>query len=194
MMGKNISRNRSRLFKSISAFILMFLGFVYCTQEELEPYVDWDKNIRAISTDSGRIHIDSSSKPYTGTANMFRKGSGILISENIFLNGREIASTYYSSDGKLRADYHVITYSGKKKISYSIYYENGNKREEFWDPEHTYPELGYVKKWYEDGTLKSEYSWGLGYSLNGYVTSYDKQGAVIEQELYDNGKFIEKIK
>lgn len=194
MMGKKASIIKNSALKTLLLPAVLVVSVSFCTSEDLEPYSHRDPKVELAISSEGRLFYNESGEPYSGESKVFQDGNNRLLASQVIENGRIVSSTYYYRDSSVSAEHHLITYDGRKKVSYTAYYKNGNKMKEFWDPMHTYPELGYVKEWYEDGTLKSEYSWGPGYVVEGYVNLYDTDGTLIEQELYDKGQLIEKIK
>ncbi|MFP8489611.1 M56 family metallopeptidase [Gracilimonas sp. Q87] len=131
---------------------------------------------------------------FTGSNKLFDPKTGILKKEAIFENGRSIS---------------IKTYNGIGQVSFrSIFeYEEGiPERQRYYMlgqlfSEYTYPTpsrdyQGMQRYWYtEEGVMQYEAHFLMDPdNFHGLVTAFDTQGEITEQERYENGQLIEKIK
>lgn len=53
---------------------------------------------------------------------------------------------------------------------------------------------GTLKEWYPNGQIEFELTFHTGMKYHGLMTLFDEKGEILEQELYEDGEMVEKIK
>jgi len=210
MMGKNISRNRSISIKMIIAPVVLCLSLMFCTtqneneyprmvtgnSDELYSNVDLYLNPdRAdelgIEKRGFGIMFDKTGTPFTGIQQMRYIENDSLFSETVYVDGALKSTTAYHKDGSLigKTEYEYV---GDQSANIMEYNEHGLLVGEWISS--TDDSLGSIKHWHPNGQLKFEMTHKKGMLYHGLMTSYNAEGEIIEQERYEDGELVEKIK
>ncbi|HET8865051.1 MAG TPA: M56 family metallopeptidase [Gracilimonas sp.] len=211
MMIKNTSPLRSFSKRMLLLPILMATTLMFCTNKNENDYSRkiTDNNDALYSTvdlyfdndraeelgllkDGPMIKFDKSGTPFTGTQQYRYVVNDSLFSETIYVDGITTSTTAYHKDGSLMGKYE-FGYVEDKFWATKHYNEDGLLIEEWQTPE-SEDSLGYIKQWHQNGQLKFEMTYKKGMKYHGLMTLYDEEGEIIEQERYEDGKLVEKIK
>lgn len=151
---------------------------------------------------------------FSGADKYFLQGTKKLRIENLYENGLRTHSTYYGDNENI-SERHVSNYEDDRLISSFIYDSEGiETQRSIITYENTEPKFYqvYLKEmlWFENNTLDNGLSNYKEYyqeieqlkfemfsNDSGYqdlMTLYDEQGNILEQERYQNGELVEKIK
>jgi antitoxin component YwqK of YwqJK toxin-antitoxin module len=102
------------------------------------------------------------------------------------------STTAYHKDGSLKSKYEYDFIGGQFR-TIKQFNEDSMLVEEWISPTDNKP-LGTIKQWHENGQLKYEAYFTGNIKFQGLMTLYDEQGNILEQERYEDGEIIEKIK
>ncbi|NGP77617.1 hypothetical protein G3570_13290 [Balneolaceae bacterium YR4-1] len=211
MMAKKFSAFRSGSKGIFLLPLILSFSLMFCTQSKEKSYPhkvsgSTDKlytnvNLYVNPQRSDELNIeqrgmgiryDSAGNPFTGTQQFRDVNNDQLLSESEYVDGILKSTTAYHDDGSLKLKYEY-GYVGQKFKTTKHYNEDGLMIEEWVNPTST-DSLGYIKQWHPNGQLKYEAYYIENLQYQGLMTLYDKQGNIIEQERYENGELIEKIK
>ncbi len=209
MMVRQFSPLRSYSKKVVLLPVLLALTLMFCTTQneseyprnlsgnELYSNVELSQNPdRAdelgIENRGFGIMFDKTGTPFTGTQQMRYVDNDSLFSETIYVDGVLKSTTAYHEDGSLMGR-HEYDYVGDGFATIKEFNEHGLLIEEWISPT-TDDRLGSIKQWYPNGQLKFEMTYKKGMIYHGLMTMYNDDGEIIEQERYEDGELVEKIK
>ena len=210
MMIKQFSPLRSYSKKMLLLPIILATTLMFCTTQEndyprkitgnsdelysnVDLYIDRDRaDELGIEKRGVGIRFDKSGTPFTGTQEFRYVKNDSLFSETIYVDGLLKSTTAYHKDGSLMGK-HEFGYIGEEFKTTKRYNEDGLLVEEWLTPT-TEDSLGSIKQWHTNGQLKFEMTFKKGMNYHGLMTMYNEQGEVIEQERYEDGELMEKIK
>ena len=204
MMGNEFSPIRSSSKSILSIFFISVVSFVFCTQTEInsdELYTN--VQLQLVSSpyqqvqDSGSYHnskmYDLEGKLFTGTQNYFFKKNDQLFTSVTFKKGIRTKEQTFKKSGE--EWYRVeIEYDFEKdeRISFRGY-DLGTLTLEIIDSSSVHSGMHLYREWHPNGLLKFE-STSNELGSQGLMTLYDQNGNILEQELYNDGELVEKIK
>ena len=210
MMAKKFSALRTGskgifLIPLLLSFILMFCtkniedGYSKITNYSDKYYVNVDlynnyerSKELGIENVGPSIRFDSAGNPFTGTHQVrYRKNNRIAF-EAKYENGVLKSNTRYSAEGDTLARYSFSVVGGKFR-TVREYNQNGMLVEKWTNPQSD-DSLGTIKQWHHNGQLKYEAYYKGNLQYEGLMTLYNKQGNILEQEQYEDGELIKKIK
>ena len=204
MMIRPFSLIRSGSKMAFLLPLVLMLGLIYCSDSsEDDFFYEYSDALYTVpnlhinvekSRDqgiSGNTHYTSSGAAYTGTQEFRFKKNDSLFSETYYENGIFAGSARYE-DGE-------ITHRSQVGIYYDDFYlkmehVEGAIIHQDIIPVESEDGLGHVRKWHPNGQLSYEATYKDHYEYVGLMTLYDEEGNILEQELYEDGKLIEKIK
>lgn len=148
------------------------------------------------------IRYDSDGNPFTGTLETRYTKNDQLLTNTVFSDGVIKSSEFYNPKTGELVEKSEFGYIGEQFKRTRVYSSNEILIEEWSDFQSG--KLGYHKKWYENGQLeyeayfsgpiKDETLKATKIPYQGLMTLYDEQGNILEQERYEDGELIEKIK
>jgi antitoxin component YwqK of YwqJK toxin-antitoxin module len=133
-------------------------------------------------------------EPFTGSNKLFDPKTGILKKEAIYENGLPTSIKTYNGVGQVSFRT-VFEYSEGLPIK-QRYYMLGQLFSEYIYPTPERDYQGVQRYWHtEEGVLQYEAHFLMDPdNFHGMVTAFDTQGSIIEQERYENGALVEKLK
>jgi antitoxin component YwqK of YwqJK toxin-antitoxin module len=133
-------------------------------------------------------------EPFTGSNKLFDPKTGVLKKEAIFDNGLPTSVKSYNGVGQVSFRT-VFEYSEGIPVK-QRYYMLGQLFSEYIYPTHERDYQGVQRYWHtEEGVLQYEAHFLMDPdNFHGMVTAFDTQGSIIEQERYENGALVEKLK
>ena len=143
------------------------------------------------------VLIDLNGKPYTGKRNTYSVETDSVILTETVLDGKVIQTEHILHDS---------TDTPYKWVTIPSIDLEGNKVSTYYSDRLTDSLVLNMKKidtdllittkaWHPNGQLAWEFQMKMpGGGMHGLTTVYDESGAIIEQERYEDGKLIEKIK
>ncbi|WP_421773078.1 M56 family metallopeptidase [Gracilimonas sp.] len=148
------------------------------------------------------IRYDSDGNPFTGTLETRYTKNDQLLTNTVFSDGVIKSSEFYNPKTGELVEKSEFGYIGEQFKRIRVYSSDEILIEEWSDFQSG--KLGYHKKWHENGQLeyeayfsgpiKDETLKATKIPYQGLMTLYDEQGIIIEQERYEDGELIEKIK
>lgn len=218
MMGKPSSTLFSTSKKLICGIFISALTLVFCTQisKEVIPFVPASDPALYFEIDSTRFPLDQRTKQqeresvlgfntpplvydkeggtlYTGEHNSYHldERSELIHIKNTFRKGVGIKYQRFDARGNEISKTELVFENGVLHSSNS--FESGVLSSSSIEP--AFSESGYKEfnQFFPTGELKFKMLWNeFGYQ--GLMTLYDEKGTILEQELYQNGVLVEKIK
>jgi antitoxin component YwqK of YwqJK toxin-antitoxin module len=133
-------------------------------------------------------------EPFTGSNKLFDPKTGILKKEAIYDNGLPTSIKTYNGVGQVSFRT-VFEYSEGIPVK-QRYYMLGQLFSEYIYPTPERDYQGVQRYWHtEEGVLQYEAHFLMDPdNFHGMVTAFDTQGSIIEQERYENGALVEKLK
>jgi antitoxin component YwqK of YwqJK toxin-antitoxin module len=133
-------------------------------------------------------------EPFTGSNKLFAPKTGILKKEAIYEKGLPTSIKTYNGIGKV-AFRTVFEYS-EGVPQKQRYYMLGKLFSEYIYPTPSRDYQGVQRYWHtEEGVVQYEAHFLTDPdNFHGLVTEFDKLGNIVEQERYDNGELVEKMK
>lgn len=196
---------------------IMMNGVAYTSDPVLYSKVEW------VETKIGTRHFKQEDrkmysvdqKVFTGDREFFNKNTGELAWIEQFENGLNTTSFYISNDlitSSGASEFHhtykndeqveMVAYNKDKAVVYKWEISDSVTRHYGPNEQLTFDSHSKIidgkrvhslREWHPNGQLKFEMtSDSLGYQ--GLMTLYDEQGEVLQQERYEDGELIEKIK
>ena len=141
--------------------------------------------------------IGPNGDPYTGERNTFSVDTDSVIHKETIVDGKVLQTTHNLRDS---------TGTPYKWVTIPSIGEEGNKVSTFYSDRLTDSLVLSLKKidtdslittkaWHPNGQLAWEFQMKIpGGGRQGLTTIYDENGAIVEQERYEDGELIEKIK
>ena len=184
---------------------------------EPELIYDFESDAYGILS-SKNVALNEAGEPFNGSKRHFDYQTNKLFSERTYENGYLKEILYHDKRASNTIQKEVITYEKGMPTAITSYNWNGELHSERkpvykngqYIGDQTYNKdhvliyevlfisftdgLGSIKEWHPKGQLKFEAGYKQGMSYEGLMTSYDEFGNILEQELYEDGKLIEKIK
>ena len=203
MMVKHYSPFRSFSRKIVLLPVIIVLTVMYCTNpkvgddhlyESVDLYLDRDRAIElGIERRGIGIRFDKSTDlPFTGTQQLRYINNDNLYAESVYEDGVLKSSTRFDSDGNLESRFEYGYIDDKYSITRQ-FNENGILIFENVAPDSD-KSLGKIKEWHPMGQIKFEMTYKFGGLYHGLMTLYDEEGEIVEQELYEDGELVQKIK
>ena len=207
MMGKSFSalRSGSKLGFIIPVLLLLTLSFCSRQQEDVSNrlndelysnvklHIDYDLNKEMTGKNPlPRTHFDESGNPFTGVQEMRFVKNDSLFSKSVYKEGIIQSTTAYFENGSLMGK-SEFGYIGDQFKTTRQYNKDGILIEEWIYPSEGNP-AGTIREWHPNGQLKYEAFFTGNLQFEGLMTLYDEQGNIIEQERYEGGELIDKIK
>jgi hypothetical protein len=208
MMIKEFSALRSGTKGLFLIPVLLAITMMFCTTStdnepkditgNTESYiysVDLYVNPSNPSIDNSRgfdIRFDSDGNPFTGTQEIRFAETGKLRFKQIYNDGHIVESIQYN----VQEDIMVVNkyeYEGARVNVREMYDEN-NRLMSQWMSLDSEDSLQTGKYWHPNGQLRFEFSFKDEMIYHGLMTLYDENGEILEQELYEDGELVEKIK
>lgn len=218
-MGKKFSVLRSGTKGIFLIPLLMAASLMFCTRNNDGPpykitgnndvlYSNIDLYMNPERSDELNIkrrgfgiRYDSDGSPFTGTQELRFVKNDSLFAETEYINGIMKSSVGYDNKGN-DLDKYEYGYIGNQFKMIRQTKPSGLVVEKWSDAKPG--EMGYHKKWHENGQLKYEAYFteniqpeGLmtfHTKYQGLMTLYDEQGNILEQARYEDGELIKKIK
>jgi len=144
------------------------------------------------------VLIGPNGKPFTGERNTYRVETDSLIQKETIVNGKITQTEFhmYDSTGVFQYRSVVIPSLDEDGNTVSSYYDDRlsdslvlNMKKIDTDS------LITTKAWHSNGELAWEFQMKMpGGGMHGLTTVYDEKGVIVEQERYEDGELIEKIK
>jgi len=144
------------------------------------------------------VLIGPNGKPFTGERNTYRVETDSLIQKETIVNGKITQTEFhmYDSTGVFQYRSVVIPSLDEDGNTVSSYYDDRlsdslvlNMKKIDTDS------LITTKAWHYNGELAWEFQMKMpGGGMHGLTTVYDEKGVIVEQERYEDGELIEKIK
>lgn len=209
MMFKEFSPIRSGSKGMLLVPVLLIMTMMFCSRQPDYPIKITDNSDVLYSTvdlymnppKSRELNIkkrgmgiryDSEGNPFTGTQELRFVKNDSLFAKTVFENGITKNVSAYFKDGDSTNQYsYEYGYIGEH-FKVVKHYRDGLLMEEWKDAAPN--ELGYHKQWHANGKLKYEAYFEDNIEYEDLMTLYDEEGNIIEQERYENGILIEKIK
>ncbi len=206
MIIKSYSSVRSGSKSLLFLPILALLTLTFCTQKTDYTNLDFSTTYSDVELhyDANRskelgmpvtlgAQFTSSGELFTGTQRVYYKENDSLHMELYFEDGLNVGSVH-ERDGDIYRQVHG-TYRDKRH--FEEMYVNDVLVHKDIPPGKNEDGLGQVRMWHENGQLAFE-SFYTGYTGNivkqGLMTEYDEEGNIIQQERYEDGELVEKIK
>lgn len=144
------------------------------------------------------ILIGPKGTPYTGERNTYRVETDSLIQKETIVNGKITQTEFhmYDSTGSYQYRSVVIPSLDEDGNTVSTYYDDRLTDSLVLNMEKIDTDsLITTKAWHPNGQLAWEFQMKVqSGGMHGLATVYDEKGAIVEQERYENGELIEKIK
>ncbi|MBD3617401.1 MAG: hypothetical protein HUJ22_12605 [Gracilimonas sp.] len=185
------------LIPVLSALLLTFCTSVSENGNERNRYdVELTKKVISDHRYATYVWFDEKGERYTGTQKTISKETGEIIKENIYENGLLIKLKYHSGeDSNISHSEYEYKDSTGIKLASRTYYKNGQIMMEGIYPVVSNDFIGTGRHWHPNGVLQFEMSYKNEFiNYHGIMTTYDEEGNIIEQERYEDGELIEKIK
>jgi antitoxin component YwqK of YwqJK toxin-antitoxin module len=156
---------------------------------------------------------------FNGTRRLLEKGTDKLLAETVFEGGILLSVQFYDqrisqniqrqvvhregSDKLIAENYdwnnelmgkHEYIFNNDTVVISRRYLNNDVLADEWIDQEASDDGLGHIREWHPNGQLKYEVAFKDSLRYHGLMSLYDEQGNIMEQERYENGELIEKIK
>lgn len=157
--------------------------------------------------------------PFSGAKQFFRADDNKLVSEFIYSDGYLEQSIYYDEEVYRRRSRSEFYYQNgmPSEVHYfdadgnlirkrtALYRYNQHIGHQTFDPQNNLigetllinandEGIASNKTWHSNGQLKYEVYFKEARAYHGLMTSYDENGNILEQSLYDNGELVETIK
>jgi len=210
MMLKEFSLIRSGSKGMLLIPVLLIITLMFCTNKQdefphkvsgdndevyanVELYVNPPRSEELNIERRGMgIRYDSDGNPFTGTQEFRFVKNDSLFSEMVYVDGILKSTTAYHEDGSLMGKFEY-GYVGDQFKTNKQYNKDGLLIEEWLNPTST-DSLGSIKHWHSNGQLKYEAYFKGNMKFEGFMTLYDENGKIIQQERYENGELVETIK
>jgi hypothetical protein len=144
------------------------------------------------------VLIDPNGKPFTGERNTYSVDTDSVIQKETIVNGKITRTEFhmYDSTGVFQYRSVVIPSLDKDGNKVSTYYSDRLTDSLVLNMEKIDTDsLITTKAWHPNGQLAWEFQMKVpGGGMHGLTTVYDENGDIVEQEQYENGELIEKIK
>ncbi|WP_103666081.1 M56 family metallopeptidase [Gracilimonas amylolytica] len=144
------------------------------------------------------VLIGPNGEPYTGERNTYRVETDSLIQKETIVNGKITQTEFhmYDSTGSYQYRSVVIPSLDEDGNTVSTYYDDRLTDSLVLNMEKIDTDsLITTKAWHPNGQLAWEFQMKMpGGGRHGMTTVYDENGDIVEQERYENGELIEKIK
>ncbi|MCG8371881.1 MAG: hypothetical protein MI700_00015 [Balneolales bacterium] len=206
MMGKTLNPSKRR---GIYTFILPFISittFLFCTSTESQSqkYIQAFNNEFVFSEPEVFLKLNSEFRPdgywydsegnyISGTVQLFELETGLIKRKDSVIAGLVHKTVFLDENGR-STNVMIKEYSQNKLINETSWLMG----DLFWKNTYHTDSLMTSQQYYPDGQLKWEATSVVGTIPNtryqGYMTLYDAQGNIEQQELYENGELVEKIK
>lgn len=205
MIGKRFSALRSGLKHLFLFPLLGLMALMFCARADdtngFSAYPDIDLTVSQTEIQSDVLggtvlrYKAPDSSYFTGTQNYYNKKTDQKVSSFIFENGFKTASISYNENGEETLE-HSFEYAGSTNsmVAMRMFNDDGEQVEEWLAPGYDGNTLGSIKEWHPNGSLKFEVKWKEDLKYQGIMTLYDEEGIILEQERYQDGELIEKIK
>ena len=141
------------------------------------------KNLAARFTTSGEL--------FTGTQKVYNTEDDSLYMKYYFKDGIETKVIHYKKDGDFNR---LIKGRYLNKLIVKEIYTNGVLLYQNIPPTESEDGMGHLRGWHENGQLSVETTYTGDQVRQGLLIEYDKEGNVITQERYEDGKLVETIK
>lgn len=142
--------------------------------------------------------FDENGDPFTGQQSWYFKGNDDLVHVYTYENGYRTEVKRYEKPGKLKQKQLMVYENGQRVESKNYVYEAGQER--LLSYSKTVNGVITTTDLFESGKIRSEWSFKWKGTrdqpprAHGKMTSYDEQGNIVRQSLWDNGELIEVIK
>ncbi len=141
------------------------------------------------------VWLDSNGNPFSGKQTWLYKANDRIARIEHYENGNQIHVEIFSDNGDL-------TYVGESEffenndIRHLKHYRKYDSLERYLDFEAKWEQNLYtVKEYFQNGQLKSEYSFNTEINkYDGLAFLYDQEGNLLSQNRYEDGELVEKIK
>lgn len=202
MMGKELSIPKILGRKIVLIPLMSALLLTFCTSVSdngnKRPRYDIELVKKVISDHRYATYVwfDEKGERYTGTQKIISKETGEVIGENIYENGLLIKLKYHhGEDSDISHSEHEYKDSTGIELATRTYYKNDQIMMEGIYPVVSNDFIGTSKFWHPNGELEFEMSYKNEFiNYHGLMTTYNEEGDIIEQERYEDGELIEKIK
>jgi len=159
----------------------------------VDLYVNPEKSKKLKGNREGiGLRFKENGDPFTGTQELRFVENDNLFSKMVYEEGVLKSTTAYHKDGSLKSKYEYDFIDDQFK-TIKQFNEDSILVEEWISPTENNP-LGTIKQWHENGQIKFKAYFSGNIQYQGLMTLYDEQGNILEQERYEDGELIEKIK
>ncbi len=205
-------RREFSLLKSFSKSVVLVpafgaLVFLFCTNSTPESYFSWglDSNGNELSADLDVVpknprdsqYFTLNGELYTGELNLYSPEDNQLYRKQFFEDGLIVGTIEFDEDGNQFYRVENVFENGLQAGFRQFGPDNQIVREWVGTPEPD-DSLTVFREWHPNGQLKFEMFSSSGERralvYEKIMTLYDEQGNILEQEMYEDGKLIEKIK
>ncbi len=147
--------------------------------------------------DSELLYHTSDGELYSGLVTYYEQENDQLYSKQFFEDGLMVGSIQFDEAGNQFVRYEYVFENGLQAGFRQFGPDNQIVREWVGTPEPD-DSLTVFREWHPNGQLKFEMFSSSGdrgaLVYEGLMTLYDEQGNILEQELYEDGELVEKIK
>ncbi len=207
MIGREFSPLKSFSKSAIIIPAFSLLIFLFCTNSSQEYGFSWgiDSNGNELSPDLNVVpksprdsqYFILNGELYTGELNLYGTENNQLYRKQFFKGGLIIGAIWFDEDGSQSVRYENVFESGIQAGFRQFGPNDQIVREWVGTPEPD-DSLTVFREWYPNEQLKFEMFSSSGdrrvVVYEGVMTLYDEEGNILEQELYEDGELIEKIK
>ncbi len=208
MMSREFSPFKSY---SKSIFLIPFFGilaFAFCTDsnphdlliynnnEDLPNYTDVTLGYKLpadSSTNGELLYYTLDGKLYTGTVNSYDRETDRLLSRYLFKDGLQVGGIQFDKNGNQSFRVEHFFENGLR-AGFRQFGENDQIIRDWVGTPEPDDSLSTFREWHPNGQLKFEMYADEDMNYEKLMTLYDEQGNIIQQELYEDGELIEKIK
>ncbi len=187
------------------------LAFLFCTnsnphdlilfnnQDENDLYADVSLGYKLPTENkAGDLHYYTlDGQLFTGEATYYKRENDQLYSKQLFEDGLMVGAIQYDKEGNQAYRVEHVFVDGVR-AGFRHYGANDQILRDWVGTPKPGDSLTVMREWHPNGQLKFEMT---SYSeedrpmvYEGLMTLYDEQGNILQQELYEDGELIEKIK
>jgi len=156
-----------------------------------ELNIDFDRSEELGIPRALAARFTASGELFTGTQKVYNTEDDSLYMKYYFKDGIETNVIHYKKDGDFNR---LIKGRYLNKLIVKEIYTNGVLLYQNIPPTESEDGMGHLRGWHENGQLSVETTYTGDQVRQGLLIEYDKEGNVITQERYEDGKLVETIK
>ncbi|RNC83412.1 MAG: hypothetical protein ED557_10345 [Balneola sp.] len=209
MTSKRFSKTKGYSKPVFMLPLISFISFLFCVEsipegfEKTEHlpnayvYSDTDLfiNTNLNQGDDPKILFSENGEPFSGTRQILSKKDNTLVLEYTYQDG---VLTLITTNGlnphtgiESRGEFE---YKNRKLVATRYFHPDNQIAHERLSSAYSDNGLHTWKEWYPNGQLKLEWNYDDNVIAQGLATSYDEEGNIVGQEIYEDGEIVRKIK